>query len=137
MPDTFKIHKESYDQNQTIFYTTMEDKSQLDNNGFPVTLDENSACAKKTYNQGTTKTRHFIKVDSYGRAYNPIGMYSENQINKFSARAGKKIYTFKEVNDKVFNYYINFLRTKNQALLRNTEREMEWIIILSNMQYII
>lgn len=125
MNDTFKIRPDTYEKPGTVFYTTMEDRSELDEQGFPITSDENHACAKKNYNSKTFTSRTFIKVDSYGRAYNPIGMYSENQINKFSAKAGKKTYNFKEVNDKVFNYYINFLRTKNQAWLRNTEREME------------
>jgi hypothetical protein len=52
-------------------------------------------------------------------------MYSEGQSNKFLAKAGKPEYSFKEVNEKTFSFYVNFLSTKNTAWLSNTERELQ------------
>lgn len=123
MDNIFKIQPQILLNNQSIFYTTIEQHTDLDNEGFPLTDNEENSCAKLHKNQN--RNRYFIKIDTYGKPYNPIGMYSENQINKFSSKAGKKIYTFKETNEKAFNHYINFLKTKNLAWLRNAEREME------------
>lgn len=123
MDNFFKIQSQTLSKNQNIFYTTIGQHTDVDSQGFPITYTEEDSCAKLS--QNNNRNRYFIKIDTYGKPYNPIGMYSENQINKFSSKAGKKIYTFKETNEKAFNHYINFLKTKNLAWLRNAEREME------------
>lgn len=123
MDNIFNIQKPTTAKNQNIFYTTVECHTKFDTEGFPITDVEDDSCAKLT--KTNNKHRYFIKIDTYGKPYNPIGMYSENQINKFSSKAGKKIYTFKETNEKAFNQYLKFLKTKNLAWLRNAEREME------------
>jgi len=43
---------------------------------------------------------------------------------QFLAKTGKKAWDFKQVNAKVFEMYLTFLRTKNRAWLTNAEREL-------------
>ena len=68
--------------------------------------------------------KYFIKVGTYGKIFNPMGMFSEGKNEKFIAKIGKKEFNFKEVNQKIFDLYLNFLSTKNLAWLNNAEREM-------------
>lgn len=106
------------------FYTVIGHQEFLKNK-IPMVRSESKALAKKITNSANNTSRYYIKVGTYGRPYNPIGLYSEGQNNKFLTKAGKPLYTFKEVNEKTFNFYINFLSTKNTAWLSNTERELQ------------
>jgi hypothetical protein len=78
----------------------------------------------KTSTTDNLPTRYYIKVGTYGKIYNPIGLYSEGQNTKFLSKIGRKQFEFKEVNQRVFDFYINFLSTKNMAWLNNAEREL-------------
>ena len=40
------------------------------------------------------------------------------------SKIGKNEYNFSKVNQRVFDMYLNFLRTKNIAWLNNAEREL-------------
>ena len=80
--------------------------------------------AKKIYYSSNNDPKYFIKVGTYGKIFNPIGMYSEGQNNKFLAKIGRKQFEFKEVNLRVFDLYLKFLTSKNLAWLNNAEREM-------------
>lgn len=105
------------------FYTIFGNHVYLDDNGNPrVNEDSKNTFAKCVSSENGT--RYFIKVGLYGKIFNPIGLYSEGRQNKFLSKAGKKEYDYKEVNQKVFDLYVNFLRTKNQAWLNNAEREL-------------
>ena len=68
--------------------------------------------------------KFFIKIGLDNRAYNPIGMFSEGQHNKILSKIGKKEFNFKRVNQRVFELYLSFLKTKNIAWLNNTNREL-------------
>jgi hypothetical protein len=125
MSDLFVINDtKPYEDKLEEFYTVIGKQDFLKDKT-PMVNDEAQALAKKIINTKANTSRYFIKIGTYGRPYNPIGLYSEGQNNKFLTKAGKPLYTFKEVNEKTFNFYINFLTTKNTAWLSNTERELE------------
>ena len=71
-----------------------------------------------------SRIRHYVKRGKYGKLFNPIGMYSEGTERKQHRHAGKPAWEFKETSEKIFNYYIKFLRSKNAAWLNNAEREV-------------
>jgi len=104
------------------YYTIFGKHDRLDDNGNPVVSPHSEEVLAKAI-VGDKKTR-WLKVGSHGRIFNPIGMYSEGQQNKFTSRSGKNEYEFRKVNKRVFDMYVNFLRTKNLAWLNNAEREM-------------
>jgi hypothetical protein len=104
-------------------YTILGQQNYLDDMDRPRIDDEDDALAKSV-NVDNKPTRFYIKVGTYGKIYNPIGLYSEGQSKKFLAKIGRKEFEFKEVNQKIFDLYINFLSTKNTAWLVNAEREM-------------
>jgi len=122
--DLFKI-----DQNKKIekatytYYTILGSHGSIDDNDNPLAKDDKSALAYiKNINNDE---QYYIKVGLYGKVFNPIGMYSEGRQNKFLSKVGKQEYNFTRVNQKVFNMYLNFLRTKNVAWLNNAERELK------------
>lgn len=110
------------DNIEYVYYTCLGSHSSVDNLGNPVCEDKKNALAytKKT----NTDQQFYLKVGTYGKIFNPIGMYSEGKQNKFLSKIGKDEYVFQRVNVKVFEMYLNFLKTKNIAWLNLAEREM-------------
>lgn len=101
------------------YYTSVGDGDYID--------DDGNACHTELKENTFAKSRDgkfFIKVGLDNRAYNPIGMFSEGQYNKILSKIGKKEFNFKKVNQRVFELYLSFLKTKNLAWLNNTNREL-------------
>lgn len=123
MSDIFEINPEKEQTSlEYEYYTVIGKQNFMDNDKNPRVNEQKSclAYAKTT----ETEKQFYIKVGLYGKIYNPIGLYSEGRANKFLSKVGKAEYNFTRVNQKVFDMYINFLRTKNIAWLNNAEREL-------------
>jgi len=105
--------------NEDLFYTLfgMEDFVDTDGN------TRQNTEGKKTFAK-RVDGKCLVKIGIDGRAYNPIGLFSEGHANKTLAKIGKGQYNFKRVNSKVFDLYTSFLRTKNIAWLNNANREL-------------
>jgi hypothetical protein len=106
------------------YFTLIGDHSFLDDHNRPRVDNENIKVVAKTITTDNKPTRYYIKVGTYGKIYNPIGLYTEGQNTKFLSKIGRKQFEFKEVNKYVFDLYTNFLATKNLAWLNNAEREL-------------
>lgn len=114
---------DNYDNIHTEYFTVVGLHENLDENNRPiVSSSSENILAKKVISHNTTK--YFIKIGPNGKIYNPIGMFSEGNNNKFLARLGKNEYNFKSVNQSIFDMYVNFLSTKNLAWLNNAERAL-------------
>lgn len=106
------------------YFTILGDHNFIDDNNRPRANNENEFVVAKTIQNNNNPLRYYVKVGTHGKLYNPIGMFSEGNNNKFLAKIGRKEWEFKEVNQQIFDLYINFLTTKNIAWLNNAEREM-------------
>ena len=104
------------------FFTILGNHDYIDKDNRPRTNNETHQTFAKSITKNNS-TKFFIKTGTYGRIYNPMGMFSEGKENKFNAKIGKKEFEFKQVNQKIFDMYVNFLSTKNTAWLNNAERE--------------
>lgn len=120
IPNTNKISTNI--KNLELFTLIGQHKFLDDNKNPRVDLENDKVYAKKVILDSNQK--YYIKVGTYGKIYNPIGLFSEGTASKFLSKIGKKAWEFKEVNSKVFDMYVNFLRTKNIAWLNNAEREL-------------
>jgi len=70
------------------------------------------------------KASYYVKQDKYGNLFNPQGMYQEGTQRKQMRHAGRPRWVFIKVDQKIYDLYIKFLETKNEAWLHNAEREM-------------
>lgn len=123
MSDIFHPKKVEQTQKSTSFYTIVGKQTSFDHDDNPlVDTDGPNVLAKKITTDN--KSRFYIKVGPFGKIYNPIGIFSEGRGNKYLKQAGKEEWPFEEVNNRVFNLYLSFLRTKNQAHLNMAEREL-------------
>jgi hypothetical protein len=124
MKDLFKINADTTAEKYTYQrYTLFGQQETLDKEGNPITSKERNTYAY-TRSSLKGKANYYIKVGLHGKVYNPMGLYSEGKANKFMSKIGKNEYNFSKVNQRVFDMYLNFLRTKNIAWLNNAEREL-------------
>lgn len=100
----------------------LEDYLDVNNNPRVTSLEDNKILAKKVTREDNS-TKYSIKIDSNGKIYNPVSMYVDKE--SFLDKVCRGSEKFKEVNFKIFNMYIHFLRTKNLAWINNAEREKE------------
>jgi hypothetical protein len=105
-----------------IYYTIFGKHTFTDEEGNPVIEDEKKAYAKVIQNRnGTT---YYIKVESDGRPFDPLGLYASREEHRLNQVRGKDSVRFTKTNEVVYNFYIKYLRTKNRVYLKNAERNM-------------
>lgn len=117
-------------------YTIKGKEDEIDSDGLPVLKDTlyerpngeqyivaaetfDDAYAKKTFNG--KRPRYYVKMNQRGDLYSPFGMYEEWN-NKKKKDSGEPTWQFREVNQRVFDFYTSFLKTKNKAYLQNADR---------------
>jgi uncharacterized protein YigE (DUF2233 family) len=123
MDNTFKMnHGKIENQYNYTYYTLVGNHTSVDDDGQP--LIDNKEKSMAYIKKSETESQYYIKVGLYGKIFNPIGLYSEGKQNKFLSKVGKNEYNFTRVNKKVFDMYLNFLKSKNIAWLNNAEREL-------------
>lgn len=67
--------------------------------------------------------KFYIATDANNQAYNPK---NKNQPKpNFIDRTCKSKYLFKEVNRYVFNKYLKFLKSENEAWIRDINRDLQ------------
>ena len=129
---TFKINKEREDDvlPDAEVYTFSGEHDMINGEGYPVLdlsyeddifQDPDAYAVKITKGQ---KINYYVKRGKYGKLFNPIGMYSEGRKRQQMRHAGRPEWRLENTTEKIFNYYINFLKTKNLAWLNTAEREV-------------
>lgn len=117
------IHKNSADSKRESnkYYCVAENCDFMDDKGYPQKKsDSREVTAKKIIKQDGSY-QYLIRLDTNGKLYNPISIYDDN-VSKRPYRNNDR---FQNVNLKTFEYYINFLKTKNISWFNNAEREAE------------
>jgi hypothetical protein len=130
----FKIHPDKNSEseveqsadNTTLLYAFYGKHDWLDDDGFPRLANDSFDSSQVHAKLMNTKSRkkYYIRTGKYGKPFNPIGLYSEGTEYKQRNHTGKPAWDLKPVAKKAFEFYINFLKTKNIAWLRNAEREL-------------
>ena len=107
-------------------YTLMDNHDVVDDTNNPRSKqDTDKVLAKKFFRENGT-IKFMIKRDSSGKLFNPLSIYgdSKSRASNFLDKTCKD-FRFRTVNMKIFEYYVNFLRTKDLSWLYNAEREAE------------
>jgi hypothetical protein len=119
----FSSNKKTTDAPTSQYYTLIgqEDFIDDDNNPRIEKDNDNRVLAKKTVQN---KLKYLIKLDNAGKFYNPLSPISSIKPIKILQTISISDSRFKEVNQTVFNMYLNFLRSKNIAWINNAEREV-------------
>ena len=130
----FTINKKKAPDPDTYIsvYTYKGEHDFEDEDGYPMLeVDEDDGIVDlfKTVNAYALKIergeriQHYVKRGKEGKLYNPIGLYATGNAGKQLRHAGKPLWELKATSERVFNFYIQFLKTTNLAWLTNAERE--------------
>lgn len=130
--DSFIFNPESKYSTQNIdeeivaeFFTLSGMEDFLDEENCPrTTNDTDSVFAKRTKRKNGS-IKYTIRLSNNGKLYNPVSILGQETNHSFLNRVCRSNNKFVEVNQKVFDWYVKFLKTKNIAWLNNAEREKE------------
>lgn len=112
---------------------TISDKPSRNKNGHydfstAKTIEESDKnCFAKKVSIKTSKkeikNKYYVKSNLQGFLFDPWGLFSEGTQGDYARGYGKSAWSFKEVPEKCFDFYVKFLQSKNQAWFKNAERE--------------
>jgi hypothetical protein len=130
--DNFIFNPESKYSSENIdeeivseFFTLSGMEDFLDIDDLPqAKAESDSVFAKRTKRKNGT-IKYTIRLSNTGKLYNPVSILGQEINNSFLNRVCRSNNKFAEVNQKVFSWYVKFLKTKNVAWLHNAEREKE------------
>lgn len=130
------IFHNTTDTSQDKFYCLSGYEDFFDEDGFPRSKSDSNIniVAKILYNRKSkdfTNSRQYgkfyIKLDPNDKLFNPkqiLSSVSDKASLDFINNTCKKNWNFKEVTPQVFQKYINFLKTKNLAWLKEAQRDL-------------
>jgi hypothetical protein len=134
----FRPHDGSFEEDvsttrEVVCYTISGREDQLDAQKFPILVDYESQGKLYTAEEDMytfakrvtigKKDTYFARRSKQNKLYSPMDMFSDSSIAK-NKSTKELIWPLVEVSKRVFDYYINFLKTKNRAYLANAEREL-------------
>lgn len=106
------------------YYSIIQDYDFMDDDNNPrVESESDKRVLAKTKYKPNGQPKYLIRIDNYKKLYNPSSPLSENKQNKLLDQYKADASAFKEVSQKVFDYYLTFLKTSNPSWIHNAERE--------------
>ncbi len=116
--------KNTISKNDDKFYGIIQDYDFVDKENNPrINLEKDPRVLAKIKYKADGKEKFLIRIDNSKKLFNPSLPLSENKRDKLLEQYGADSSCFKEVSQRVFDYYVTFLRTANQSWIHNAERE--------------
>lgn len=120
---------------ETKYYTTLENHDYLDDDGFPRLATESNKVFAKAIKEVKGKNilerspahfRYYVKIEPNRSLHDPMEKccVKTNRCS-FVDKVCKSENTFMEVNQSVFDKYLNYLKTKNNRWLVDAQREVK------------
>lgn len=116
--------KEKVDSFGTDFYTLIGEEEFLADD-YPRRYNPDLKVYAKKSQKRDGSFKFMIRTNNNGKLFDPTSVYGKEKYSTFLDRVCKSNDKFRTVNEKAFNWYIKFLRTKNTAWLYNAEREID------------
>lgn len=117
------------------YYTIPKHQNYQDENGYSRSETDNNqvfaiaskeAKGKNILQKTANRFRYYVKIEPDKSLHNPFDGYSTKVKNKsFIDRVCRSENSFMEVNESIFNKYINFLKTQNNKWLTDASREIK------------
>jgi hypothetical protein len=120
----YKNKKDPTETSKAEFFTVLGEEEFLADD-YPQRKQEDNQVYAKKIQKRDGMYKYVIKLSNNGKLYNPISVLGEEKTFTFLDKICRSNNRFKTVNEKAFNWYIQFLRSKNLAWFYNAEREMD------------
>lgn len=106
-------------------FTIVGHEDYTDENGYPCTRTENQYTYAKKITRTDGSAKYTIRIGADKKLYNPVSPIDKMSNSLFLDRVSRSNTKFRSVNQKTFEWYLQFLTTKNISWLHNAEREAE------------
>jgi len=119
----FTIDKNKNDTPEYKFYCLIGDEEYLDAEGNPMTRTDNNKVLAKVITKFSAPPQYLIRLATNNKLYNPVSQVGEDKSTSIIDNTCRPTNRFTAVNQTVFNYYLQFLSSKNLLWLNKAERE--------------
>jgi len=94
-----------------------------------ISIDDPKCYAKKSRiskPDGQFYEKYFIKISPDGFLYDPFGLHTEGKEAEFAReeKLGRPTWSWVDITKRCFNFYLQYLETRNAGYLKNAEREI-------------
>lgn len=117
------------------YYTTATNQDYVDDDGYPRSQIDNpkvfakavkNTLGKNVLQRAPSYFKYYIKIEPNKSIYDPFDKHSiKTSGHSFVDKICKSENTFMEVNQSVFDKYINYLKTQNNKWLIDCRREIK------------
>lgn len=119
----FTINNDKKETIEHQFYCLAGDEDFVDKLGNAmVTTDSNKVLAKKI-TKSNSPIQYFIRLSTNNKLYNPVSQVGEDKSSSIVDNTCRPTNRFTPVSPAVFEYYLQFLNSKNLLWLNKAERE--------------
>jgi hypothetical protein len=131
----FSIQHHQIGAQKDSYYVLKGEHEFLDADDNPRSSKLQEACAKLVFGK---KSKHitdrkayhsyYIKCNPNKEAYNPIQLHStikDKKTNAFIDNVCKSEWSFLEVDQSIFNQYLEFLKSHNTRILKDINRSLK------------
>lgn len=120
----FTIDRNKTNTTTNKMYCLIGTEDFIDDKGHPSTLKDTEKVLAKTIQRNSDPIQYFIRLSNNNKLYNPISPTDEDSRSSVVDNTCRPTTRFTTVNQMVFNYYLQFLSSKNTLWLNKAEREI-------------
>ena len=123
---THIFSKQNSEQASVIeLFTLVGNEDFIDDDGHPqIRVDDKRTYAKKT-SRVDGSIKYSIRMGTDKKLYNPVSPIDKDSNSVLLDKVSRSNDRFRSVNKKTFDWYLEFLASKNTAWLHNAEREAQ------------
>ena len=119
----FTIDKNKKDITNNEFYCLIGNEDFVDSTGRPMTKKDTDKVMAKKISKTDSPVQYFIRLSTNNKLYNPISQVGEDKSTSIVDNTCRPTNRFTQVSYLVFEYYLQFLTSKNIIWLNKAERE--------------
>lgn len=119
----FTINQNKQDISDHKFYCLVGEEDYIDEAGNPMVRTDGGKVLAKTITRSNSPTQYFIRLSTNNKLYNPISQVGEDKSTSIVDNTCRPTNRFTPVSPAVFEYYLQFLGSKNLLWLNKAERE--------------
>lgn len=119
----FTINENKQDTTEYKFYSLVGQEDFVDDAGNPMVRQDGTKVLAKKITRGDSPTQYFIRLSTNNKLYNPVSQVGEDKSTSIVDNTCRPTNRFAPVSPAVFEYYLQFLSSKNLLWLNKAERE--------------
>lgn len=119
----FTINHDKQETSEYKFYCLIGEEDFVDDAGNPMVKQDNGKVLAKKITRSDNPAQYFIRLSTNNKLYNPVSQVGEDKSTSIVDNTCRPTNRFTPVSPAVFEYYLQFLSSKNLLWLNKAERE--------------